>query len=89
MNEPMATTCSEKKKGTYQLLALLLGSLGIHNFYAGRTLIAVIQLLLTIAGTIVVVGFTGKGFPGGPAARWALIEIFAVKKDGKGLPFKK
>jgi len=89
MNEPMTTTCSEKKRGTYQILALFLGSLGIHNFYAGRTLIAVIQLLLTIAGTVVVVESAKKGFPGGPAALWALIEIFAVKKDGKGLPFKK
>ena len=37
-----------KQRIVYILLALLLGGLGIHNFYAGHTGRAVAQLLITI-----------------------------------------
>ena len=76
---------STKKRWVYQVLALFLGQLGIHNFYAGRIGIAVAQLLITVVGNIIAlsVGATGGV---GPVIIWALIEIFAVKKDGKGLP---
>ena len=90
MNENDTTVYSDKKRLTYQLLALFLGGLGVHNFYAGRKGIAVIQLLITIAATIGISVAQGKLVPGGgPVALWALIEIFAVKKDGKGRLLKK
>lgn len=67
---------SQKKRIVYVLLALFLGGLGIHNFYAGYVGKGVIQLIMSL--TIVLVGIVGI---------WVLIEIFTVKKDAKGLDF--
>ena len=39
-----------KSKLTAGLLGILIGSLGVHNFYLGYTTKAVIQLLLTVIG---------------------------------------
>ena len=36
------------------LLFLFLGGLGIHNFYLGRILLGVIELLLSLLGTILI-----------------------------------
>jgi hypothetical protein len=36
-----------KSKSGYQILALLLGGIGIHNIYVGRTDVGIIQFLLT------------------------------------------
>lgn len=64
----------------YILLALFLGTLGIHNFYAGRTTSGVIQLLITL--------LTGwLFFPLVAVAVWVLIDICTVTTDGKGLKF--
>ena len=60
-----------KSRFVYQVLAVFLGSLGIHNFYAGRTGIAITQLLISCTGA---------------SSIWALIEILAIKKDGSGRP---
>lgn len=66
------------------ILALLFGTLGIHNFYLGRTSVAIIQLLLTIVGSLlfgvgIVISFI-----------WSFIEailIFMGKlDDGDGNP---
>ena len=84
-NNTQAAEVSTKKRWVYQVLALLLGQLGIHNFYAGRIGIAVAQLLITVVGNIITVSVGATGGVG-PVIIWALIEIFAVKKDGKGLP---
>ena len=70
-----------KSRIAYQLLALFLGGLGIHNFYAGRTGVAVVQLLITLA-----LGWTGIAY--GIVCLWVLIEIFSVKVDGKGVQMK-
>ena len=77
-----------KKRIVYQLLALLFGQLGIHNFYAGRIVIAVIQLVITIVGNIIAIAVWDKSGGVGPVLIWALIEIFVVKKDGRGIPMK-
>lgn len=45
-----------KSKIAAGLLGILLGGLGIHNFYLGFTGKAVAQLLLTIVGWVVIVG---------------------------------
>lgn len=70
-----------KSRIAYQLLALFLGGLGIHNFYAGRTGAAIAQLLITL-----LLGWTGIAFA--IVCLWVLIEIFAVKIDGKGVQMK-
>lgn len=76
-----------KSKIAAGLLAIFLGSLGVHNFYLGNTSKAVAQLLLTLLGWIV--------FGLGPivAGVWALIEGImiltgSIKTDGKGVPLK-
>lgn len=68
----------QKSRVTYILLAVFLGCLGIHNFYAGRTGSGIAQLLITAVSL-------GGAAP--LAGIWALIEIFVVKKDGKNVPF--
>jgi TM2 domain-containing membrane protein YozV len=59
----------------FVILGLILGSLGIHNYYAGYLVRGTIQLLLTLLygwrGLIVTVP-------------WALIEIFVVTSDSSG-----
>lgn len=65
-----------KNRGTYILLAIFLGFLGMHNVYAGRTVPAVIQFILGITG----IGIT-------LSLAWALVDIFTVKEDGWGREF--
>ncbi len=73
-----------KSRTVAGLLALFLGGLGIHNFYLGRTGIAVCQLLLCLGG-IVTCGVTTI-----IVLVWAFIEailIFVgVIADGSGRP---
>lgn len=45
-----------KSKLAGGLLGILLGGLGIHNFYLGYTGKGVAQLLLTVVGWIIIVG---------------------------------
>lgn len=47
---------NQKSKLIAGLLALFLGSLGIHNFYLGNTNKGIAQLCLTIFGWIICVG---------------------------------
>jgi TM2 domain-containing membrane protein YozV len=71
---------SSKTRVAYVLLGVFLGGLGVHNFYAGRTGIAIAQLLISI--------FTGwLIFPLLAVGIWVLIELFTVTKDGKGKRF--
>ncbi|RBP99094.1 TM2 domain-containing protein [Bifidobacterium xylocopae] len=58
---------SPKSKVAAGLLAIFLGSLGIHNFYLGRTSRGVCQLVLTVVGWIVIVGPVISSI-------WALVE---------------
>jgi len=70
---------AQKSRTTYILLAVLLGSFGIHNFYAGRTSVAVAQLLVSLlsAFTLSIVTWI-----------WAVIEAATIKVDGRNVPFK-
>lgn len=60
------------------LLAIFLGSLGVHNFYAGYTKKGVIQLLITV------ISF---GFLSLISWIWAIVDIITVKQDANGVPF--
>ena len=75
-----------KSKIVAGILGILLGCLGIHNFYLGYTKKAVIQLVICLAGSCIVVGPTVAGI-------WGLVEgifilIGKIDKDGKGNPLK-
>lgn len=68
-----------KSRAVYIVLALLLGQLGIHNFYIGRIGAGVVQLLITLALAWCGVSFLIVGI-------WVLVELFTVKADGNGVP---
>lgn len=67
-----------KVQRTYLLLGILLGGLGIHNFYAGYTVKGIAQLLITVlsGGTLAAVSWI-----------WAIVEACTVKQDARGIPF--
>ena len=60
------------------LLAVFLGALGIHNFYAGYTGKGIGQLLLTVLTF---------GFGCWIAWIWAVIEAVTIQEDARGVPF--
>lgn len=63
---------------TYILLGVLLGAFGGHNFYAGYTKRAVVQLLLTVLTC----------FYGGIVSWiWAIVEVCTVTEDDDGVAF--
>lgn len=70
-----------KSKTAAALLGFFLGMYGAHNFYLGRTGIAVTQLLLTIAGiatSCIIIGIVplmGVGI-------WALVETIMILTGG-------
>ena len=71
---------SAKTRVVYVLLGFFLGGFGIHNFYAGRTGVAVAQLLVTLctAWLIFTIPFIWI---------WVIVELFTVTKDGAGKQF--
>ncbi|MCH4208857.1 TM2 domain-containing protein [Bifidobacterium sp.] len=62
------------------LLAIFLGSLGVHNFYLGYTGKGLIQLLLTLVGWMIVIGPMVAGI-------WALIEGILILCSNYGSPW--
>lgn len=76
-----------KTRLVYILLALFLGGLGIHNFYAGRTAIGVMQLIGVPVVALFLAVFTlgiGLIFFIPAVIAWLLAEIAIVNKDGSG-----
>ena len=73
-----------KSRLAYQVLAISLGCLGLHNFYAQRILPACAQILLTAVAFVLCSTQGGSWTWFLPVAAWWIIEIFAVRKDGKG-----
>src|SRR5579864_6349508 len=69
---------THKSRTSYIVLGIFLGSLGIHNFYAGYTGRAVGQLCLTVLTL---------GYLGIVSWIWAIIEICTLEKDSTGLRF--
>lgn len=70
------------------LLAIFLGSLGIHNFYLGYQNRAITQLLVSVIGGIVSCGVATLA-----VEIWALVEgiqIFAgqINVDANGVPLR-
>ena len=69
-----------KDKTTFLVLGILLGALGIHNFYAGYTVKGVIQLCLSIVSC---------GILAPVSSVWAIVEALTVETDASGVPFRK
>ena len=74
---------SAKDRVAYVLLAVFLGGIGIHNFYAGFTNRAIIQLLVGIFGGIITCGIATLGIQ-----IWAIVEACTVEQDSNGVRFK-
>lgn len=75
-----------KSKLAAGILGILLGIIGIHNFYLGYTQKAVIQLLLGTIGAILIIGPIISGV-------WGLIEGImiltgSIAVDANGVPLK-
>jgi TM2 domain-containing membrane protein YozV len=67
-----------KSRGVYIALGILLGGLGIHNFYAGRYGPGAFQCVLTLclaACSLPLLAIVGV---------WVVIELFTVTTDGAG-----
>ncbi|HPA17843.1 MAG TPA: NINE protein [Verrucomicrobiae bacterium] len=79
--DPRAPSFAEgKSHAAFVALAIVLGGLGMHNWYAGRYWFALAQLLLTTLGFA----------HGGPiiAWVWAILDVLTVTEDGHGTPFR-
>lgn len=82
----MAGVGEQKSKVVAGILGILLGSLGIHNFYLGKTKIALIQLLVSVISLGFLAPFMGI---------WGLVEGILIlvghesyRTDAKGIPLK-
>ena len=73
----------QKSRAAYVVLAIFLGSFGVHNFYAKRMTPGLIQLV--VGG---VIGLLSCGLTAFPVWIWAIVECFTVKADGLGTPFE-
>lgn len=78
---PYIGTRPLKRRSTYILLALFLGLIGIHNFYAGYIGRALAQLFTTLFIAWLAYPLLLGVFI------WVLVEICAVEKDGTGMYF--
>jgi TM2 domain-containing membrane protein YozV len=85
-----ATTTTAKDRVIYVLLAIFLGELGIHNFFAGYTNRAILQLvtcLVVIPLTALITCGVGLLLYF-PLKVWAIIEACTVTQDANGVRFK-
>jgi TM2 domain-containing membrane protein YozV len=77
-----------KSRGTHQVLALFLGQLGVHNFYAGYTTRGAIKLMLLSLFLMLDIStrFYSAFFIIALVinAIWALVELFSVTEDATG-----
>jgi TM2 domain-containing membrane protein YozV len=76
---PQANNSNAKDRVAYVLLAVFLGNLGIHNFFAGYTSRAVAQLLICLLTC---------GIGGIATWIWAIVEAVTVEQDANGVRFK-
>jgi len=66
-----------KSRGYFILLGVLLGLLGVHNFYAGYYGRGGLQLLITITWGMIYIGLIITG-------TWVLIDLLTVRHDADG-----
>jgi TM2 domain-containing membrane protein YozV len=68
---------SAKSRGVYIILALFVGLLGLHNFYAGYYGKGAAQFIITATLGWVIIGLVITGI-------WVLVELFMVTEDTQG-----
>ncbi|WP_353989345.1 NINE protein [Pediococcus argentinicus] len=76
VNNTNVNSSSQKSKLAAGLLGIFLGGLGIHNFYLGNTVKAVIQLLIGTLGWFVMLGWVSN--------IWGSIEGIIILCSKKG-----
>jgi len=64
-----------RRRLVYVSLALLTGFLGLHNFYARHWLTGIIQLLISVASSLLGFGVIAPWI-------WAMVEAIVVHQDG-------
>lgn len=69
---------AHKRRLTFILLGVFLGSLGVHNFYAGYTKRGVAQLCITLLTL---------GYASVVTWIWAVVEVCTVDRDSKNVIF--
>ena len=80
VEEAISGSRDRKSRLVYVLLGIFLGTLGIHNFYVGRSNRAVGQLLTTVlAGWLFL--------PLIAVLIWVLVDVCAITTDGDGNKF--
>ena len=78
-NTPSQHNPEAKDRVAYVLLAVFLGGIGIHNFFAGYTSRGVAQLLICLLTC---------GIGGIVTSIWAIVEACTVTQDANGVRFK-
>ena len=76
---------SDKTFPRFQILAILLGPFGIHNFYIGRNIIATIQLTFGLIFLVLSIFISEFRFFWIIVYLLTLAESATVSKDSKGL----
>lgn len=81
------TVNNGKSRTSYILLGLFFGCFGIHNFYAGYTVKAIIQLALTLLSLIAAAANDVEPVWLWIVAIWAFVEVIIIKKDSSDNAF--
>ena len=80
---PSTLKSGAKTRVLYVVLAVFLGSVGIHNFYAGYNQNGIIQLVVSLT-----TGFLTCGISSFAMWVWAIIEACTITQDASGAEFK-
>ena len=70
----------QKSKSVYILLGVLLGHIGVHDFYAGYTTNGIIKLLISLVVGWLILPLIGVWI-------WAIIDVCTIDQDANGVPF--
>ena len=71
---------SDKSRAAYVLLGLFLGAAGIHNFYIGRVVSGIFQVMLSILFVMATQELASVFMTG----FWVFFELLFVNKDAQG-----
>lgn len=84
--EKTETAHGTKSRGLFIVLALFLGWLGIHNFYAGRYGAGGALFAISVVGLLMISTGIGSSILVG-AWVCGIVDAIRRKTDGRGLPF--